>query len=202
VTGVTGFLGAHLLSEILRRSVPPKSAAKVYCLVRAKSIEDGLQRIKDKFSFYKLKWKSRYDTAVVPVCPFSLRSPRYRLSAHFLTAQVLGDLLLPDFGLRPEAFSSLSTSIDVIYHCGAWVNGIYDFETLKVANVGSVVSILKLASPNNALINHISTVSVITDRDPFVPAPESPVAFKSAPNYANGYAYETQIQFSPFSLTA
>src|SRR5206468_43719 len=43
LTGATGFLGAYYLRELLERTT-----ADVYCLVRARSIEEGRRRLEEK----------------------------------------------------------------------------------------------------------------------------------------------------------
>jgi len=47
ITGVTGYLGAHLLSEFL-----DKETGNAYCIVRSSNLGDGYERIKKILAFY------------------------------------------------------------------------------------------------------------------------------------------------------
>jgi len=60
ITGSTGFLGAHILNEILLSNNLQESNMKLYCLVRCKSIKDHQ---KDKVIFLQKlnKWKIGYE---------------------------------------------------------------------------------------------------------------------------------------------
>src|SRR5208283_4658785 len=49
LTGATGFLGAYLLRELIEQT-----RADVYCLVRARSAEDGKKRIAENLDQYEL----------------------------------------------------------------------------------------------------------------------------------------------------
>lgn len=50
ITGSTGFLGAHLVDELV------SNGRKVRVIVRADSINEARHRLKEKFDFYKLPW--------------------------------------------------------------------------------------------------------------------------------------------------
>lgn len=119
LTGATGFLGAYLLRDLLKMT-----RAKVYCLVRADSVEKAYQRIRDNLKKYYL-WDEAYIWRIVPV---------------------LGDLAHPLFKLSQEEFDWLCQEIDVIYHNGAHVNFVYPYEALKAPNVGGTCEVIRLAS--------------------------------------------------------
>jgi amino acid adenylation domain-containing protein/thioester reductase-like protein len=134
LTGVTGFLGAYLLDELLR-----ETRADIYCLVRANSVEEGKKRIQRNLEEYAL-WNEATCSRIIPV---------------------LGDLALPDLGLSTAQFRELAARVDTIYHCGAWVNFTYPYHMLKAVNVDSVRAILHLAGEDRLKpINFISTLSV------------------------------------------
>jgi thioester reductase-like protein len=118
LTGATGFLGAFLLDELLRRT-----GATVHCLVRSADAEAGRRRIEQALTTY------------VP----GHQHPRSRI------VPVVGDLSGPRLGLSPEVFDDLATQVDVIYHNAAVVNWIYPYSRLKPANVGGTQEILRLA---------------------------------------------------------
>lgn len=95
LTGVTGFLGAFLMSSILNRYL----GSKVYCLVRAQNEKDGLKRIRENLTRH-LVWKDDFSARFVALC---------------------GDLALPKFGLTENVWDELSLTVDIIIHNGALV---------------------------------------------------------------------------------
>jgi amino acid adenylation domain-containing protein/thioester reductase-like protein len=155
ITGVTGYLGAFLLYELLEQT-----SANIYCLVRAKDKEGGICKIRTNLQKYLL-WTDAYTSRIVVVA---------------------GDLGLPLLGLSQERFTQLTHDIDVIYHNGAYINLIYPYSTLKTANVDGTQELLKLATQVKTKPFHfISTLDVfqnsklfsdskITERDELNPA--------------------------------
>ncbi|MCA1992324.1 MAG: amino acid adenylation domain-containing protein [Coleofasciculus sp. S288] len=134
LTGATGFLGAFLLHELLRQT-----QASVYCLVRAKSLEDAKQKLASNLKRYLLLDET-LNNRIVPV---------------------LGDLSKPLLGLSQKQWSELATEIDLIYHNGAFVNLIYPYAALRAANVLGTKEILKLASQIQVKpVHFISTLDV------------------------------------------
>jgi L-aminoadipate-semialdehyde dehydrogenase len=95
LTGVTGFLGAFLLSSILNRYL----GAKVYCLVRSQNEKEGLKRIKDNLVRHLL-WKEDFSARFFAIC---------------------GDLSFSKFGLADGIWNELSKKVDIIIHNGALV---------------------------------------------------------------------------------
>jgi len=134
LTGASGFLGAYLLFELLQRS-----SADIYCLVRAKDNEAGLERLQQKLAFYKL-WRSTFRARIIPV---------------------VGDLAKPYFSLTDNAFKQLAATIDVIYHNGAQVNATYSYARLKASNVAGTETILRLAGLKQTKpVHFISSLAV------------------------------------------
>jgi thioester reductase-like protein len=119
LTGVTGFVGAFLLRELLE-----SSPARLHCLVRAEDEGKGLRRIRDNLSKYGI-WDDRYAARILVV---------------------LGDLSKPRLGLSEDRRRSLTQEIDVIYHIAATVNLAYKYNMLKPTNVSGTREILELAS--------------------------------------------------------
>ncbi len=135
LTGTTGFFGVYLLHELLC-----KTNAKIYCLIRSKNQQESAQqRLEQHLHFYSL-WDEKFSSRIIPVS---------------------GDLSHPQFGLSNESFNKLATTIDVIYHNGAWVNAIYPYSLLKKTNVNGTIEILRLASLGQTKPLHfISTIAV------------------------------------------
>jgi amino acid adenylation domain-containing protein/thioester reductase-like protein len=138
LTGVTGFVGAFLLRDLLQ-AYPE---AVIYCLVRGKTQQEGKQRIQDNLQRYGL-WQDNITARIKPV---------------------LGDLASPYLGLSSQQFQQLSQEIDVIYHNGALVNFTYDYSQLKAPNVLGTHEVLKLASYSKPkIVHYVSTLSVFPD---------------------------------------
>ena len=134
LTGSTGFLGAHLLSELLAATT-----ARVWCLVRARDASHGLERITDAAARYELS-----DLPTDRVVP------------------VPGDLASSGLGLSPGEFRELARSTDVIYHVGATVNFIYPYEELRAANVAGTRELIRLASLGRRIpVHFVSTTAVL-----------------------------------------
>jgi phthiocerol/phenolphthiocerol synthesis type-I polyketide synthase E len=134
LTGATGFVGAFLCAELVRRT-----SARVLCLVRAPTEAEGLERVRAKLRGYGLP-----------------EAESARLSA------VAGDLARPLFGWTAAGFDGLADQIDAIYHCGAWVNFVRPYRVLKATNVSGTEEILRLATRNRLIpVHHISTLAAL-----------------------------------------
>ncbi|MFZ6027916.1 MAG: type I polyketide synthase [Chloroflexota bacterium] len=139
LTGVTGFLGAFVLHELLRQT-----QAKIYCLVRASSSAEGLQRIEQNLHFYRLAAEAQRDR-IIPVP---------------------GDLAQPHLGLPAETFETLARQLDVIYHVGAQVDFLSPYPQLKAANVQGTHEVLRLASHRRIKpVHFVSTLAVFAPED-------------------------------------
>jgi len=139
LTGATGFLGAFLLSELLR-STP----AKVYCLVRATDSQQALERITKNLQRYEL-----------PLGPGTAAR----------VVALPGDLGLPRLGLRSEEFRKLAEEIESIYHNGALINFTYPYSRIRAPNVGGTTEILRLACTTRVKpVHYISTSAVLFNR--------------------------------------
>lgn len=134
LTGVTGFLGAFLLHELLEQT-----QAQIYCLVRSASPELGHQKIRSNLERYSL-WNETLNSRVIPV---------------------LGDLSQPLLGLAEQLFRELASKLDVIYHNGASVNLIYPYDALRAVNVLGTQEVLRLASQIKVKpVHFVSTLDV------------------------------------------
>lgn len=76
---------------------------------------------------------------------------------------VRGDLALPSLGISDDVYKSMLASIDVIFHCGAFVNSILPYSKLKAANVDGTHEILRMATRVKLKpVHFISTLSVVS----------------------------------------
>jgi amino acid adenylation domain-containing protein/thioester reductase-like protein len=134
LTGATGFLGAHLLSELLATT-----NARVWCLVRELDEDEALRRIAHAAARYELP--ALADSRVMPLP---------------------GDLAEPRLGLSDAQFRDLARDIDVIYHLGALVNFIYPYQELRAANVAGTREIIRLAGLYRGIpVHYVSTTAVL-----------------------------------------
>jgi len=137
LTGATGFVGRYLLAEIFE-----KSEDDVYCVVRAKSVEEGFKRIKKSLCEYKL-WKASYEK---------------RLHV------VIGDLAEKNLGIQEDIYKNLCEKIVKVYHSATYMNHLASYEYLKDVNVGGLKELLRFSSTSRAKkIEYISTIAVLND---------------------------------------
>lgn len=163
LTGATGFLGAHLLDQLL-----VQTRAQVFCLVRAADDDAAgisLRRAMERHSLWREGGAQR---RIVPLP---------------------GDLGRPLMGLDASSFHELATTIGAVYHCGAQVNLLYPYEALRAVNVGGTLEVLRFAVEGRAkTVHHVSTLSVL-EREAHTPldaALEEPLDGCGA-NLSGGY---------------
>ncbi|MGK8505610.1 thioester reductase domain-containing protein [Nocardia asiatica] len=132
LTGATGFLGLHLLSELAART-----DAEIFCLVRAADRGEALARLESGLRHYRL-WRPDTSSRIVPV---------------------VGDLAEPRLGLREGHFRRLAET-DAIVHNGARVNHVEPYSRLRGANVIGTRTVLRLALSRGIPVHFVSTTSV------------------------------------------
>jgi thioester reductase-like protein len=143
LTGATGFLGAHLLLELLRLT-----RDSVVALVRKKdevAQSGGL-----------VETVARAVTAVTG----ATRGDLERLGFERRVEVMHGDLAHPLFGLDAATFDALARRVDLILHCGAMVNWVKGYSAMRAANVLGTVECIKLAAA--ARIKPLVFVSTIS----------------------------------------
>ncbi|WP_223598297.1 non-ribosomal peptide synthetase [Chryseobacterium sp. GVT01B] len=135
LTGVTGFVGIHLLQELL-----DTTNAEIYCLVRAQDQFHAMEKIDKCFKQYHIPQKEVQKSRIIPV---------------------IGDLALPALGLSEEIFTKLAKQTDLIYHSGSSVNFIEPYSYMKAPNVEGLREIIKLAGAERTkCLALLSTISV------------------------------------------
>jgi L-2-aminoadipate reductase len=143
LTGVTGFLGAYILRDLFSRQNP---TVKVIALVRAKSAESALERVRGTCKAYGVwceDWTSRLNC-------------------------VTGSLGPTRFDLPADTWKYLTETVDVVIHNGAQVHWINSYSSLKPSNVLDTIDALKLcASGKPKRFAFVSSTSVV-DTDHFV----------------------------------
>ena len=139
LTGPTGFLGIHLLSELLTTT-----DAIVYCLVRADNRDAAKERLKNKLEATGL-WRDNFTSRIIPI---------------------IGDLGSSRFGLSATEYNNLCQDIDVVYHVGAKVHHLWSYALLKDANVLGTQDVLRLASLGKIKpVHYVSTLFSTSQTD-------------------------------------
>jgi len=132
LTGATGFCGAHMIDELLRRTT-----GRVLCLVRAADERQAMERIRASH----------------------LRHVHSDLTGERVQPLV-GDLAKPQLGLEPGRFEELAATVDAIYHFGGQVNFIYPYHELRAANVDGTYEIIRLAADRAVPVHFTSSMAV------------------------------------------
>lgn len=137
LTGGTGFFGPFLLSSLLEQGTDD-----IYVLVRA-SAGDAMRRIRE---------------ALVSISADGTSSPN---EWEHRVRPVCGDLSKPNLGLSVASWRHLAENVHTIYHNGALVNYLLDYQAMRETNVGGTNEVVRLAISHRAkVLNHISTTFV------------------------------------------
>lgn len=165
ITGTTGFLGAYLISSILKKH---KSLnMKLYCHCRAKSTENGMERIKKNMQHY-LRWNDEYEKYIYPV---------------------LGDLTKPRMGIEAAFYQKLVGEVEMVYHNGALLNFMFPYEYLKKSNVYGTAECLRFACEGKPkYFSYISSFSVYDNPSHFRKTAYEDDLLESAEGYFLGYS--------------
>ncbi|KXP00723.1 non-ribosomal peptide synthetase [Tsukamurella pseudospumae] len=137
VTGATGFVGSFLVAELLATS-----SATLHCLVRAATAEEGIERIRAAMEGYGI-WDESFAGRIVAVP---------------------GDLTRERLGLSDATWVWLAGTVDGIMHCGADVNFLRPYQTLKSANVDGTVQVLALACDGPVKPVHFVSTTYVFSR--------------------------------------
>ncbi|MET0405112.1 MAG: myxochelin non-ribosomal peptide synthetase MxcG [Cystobacter sp.] len=134
LTGATGFVGTHLLDQLLRQT-----QARIVCPVRARDEAHAMERIRQ---------------ALVG----------QGLATDHLSERVLAlpaDLTQPHLGLSTPRFHGLAAECDVIYHNAAVVSVVREYGSLKAVNVKGTRELLRLAAAVRPKpLHYVSTLAV------------------------------------------
>ena len=145
LTGSTGYLGIHVLKELIDRQDVPA----IWCLVRAADEQKAERRLKQLLFYY---FGHSYQ---------ELFGSRLHI--------VLGDVTqeLDQLSARREATlssertlnSQLSTNIDTVFNCAAVVKHFSKGTEIEDVNIGGAVNCVKFCVMTGARLVHVSTYS-------------------------------------------
>jgi amino acid adenylation domain-containing protein/thioester reductase-like protein len=162
LTGATGFVGAHLLHDLLATTT-----AEVYCLVRAGDEGAAQDRITANLANYRL------------------RTEEFAGRIH----AVPGDLAQPRFGLSQVRYQELASTVDTVLHNAAMVNLVRGYTAHRAVNVTGTVEILRFAVDGATRpVHYVSTLSALPFRsgDPADAVPEVPGSAADMPEGGYG----------------
>ena len=138
LTGGTGFIGPFLVKSLLEQT-----RAKIHVLVRAADENQGRQRLRaamESMGPGSPELAQMFEARVVPVC---------------------GDLGQKELGLTRDVWDSLANEIDTVFHNGATVNYLLNYDRMRDANVLGTNEVLKLAFEGRSKsFNYVSTTFI------------------------------------------
>jgi thioester reductase-like protein len=138
LTGGTGFIGPFLMKSLLEQT-----QAKIHVLVRSSDEVQGRQRLRaamESMGPCEASLMEMFDDRVIPVC---------------------GDLGQPNLGLMPDTWEFLASEIDTVFHNGATVNYLFNYDSMRDANVLGTNEVLRLAFEGRPKeFNYVSTTFV------------------------------------------
>jgi len=138
LTGGTGFIGPFLMKSLLEQT-----RAKIYVLVRASDEVQGSQRLRaamESMGPCPTRLMQMFESRVIPIC---------------------GDLGQPALGLTQDVWDFLISEIDTVFHNGATVNYLFNYDRMRDANVMGTNEVLRLAFEGRPKeFNYVSTTFV------------------------------------------
>lgn len=135
LTGSTGFLGAHLLYELLNRT-----DSSIHCLVRAKDEQEAVERLQRTMVFYFGEQ--------------AMQMVGSRISI------ICGDVSIPRFGLTEEKYLLLGEAVDTVIHSAAIVKYFGPYEQIRRVNVEGTQEVIDFCKRFHSLLGHISTDAI------------------------------------------
>jgi thioester reductase-like protein len=138
LTGGTGFIGPFLIKSLLEQT-----RAKIFVLVRASDEEQGRQRLRaaiDSMGPCGARLLQMFESRVIPIC---------------------GDLAQANLGLAQPDWDFLANEVDAVFHNGATVNYLFNYDRMRDANVMGTNEVLRLAFEGRTKeFNYVSTTFV------------------------------------------
>jgi thioester reductase-like protein len=138
LTGGTGFIGPFLIKSLLEQT-----HARIHVLVRSSNVKQAMQRLRaamESMGPCDIRLMEMFEARVIPVC---------------------GDLGQPGLGLTQKTWDCLTQEIDTIFHNGATVNYLFNYDRMREANVLGTNEVLRLAFEGGPKeFNYVSTTFV------------------------------------------
>jgi thioester reductase-like protein len=138
LTGGTGFIGPFLIKSLLEQTT-----AKIHVLVRASNEKQGRERLRaaiESMGPCGAELMAMFEARVIPIP---------------------GDLSQPKLGLAQDVWDFLASEIDTVFHNGATVNYLFNYDMMRDANVMGTNEIVRLAFEGRPKeFNYVSTTFV------------------------------------------
>ena len=138
LTGGTGFIGPFLMKSLLEQT-----RAKIYVLVRSSDDVQGRQRLRaamESMGPCGAGLMQMFESRVIPIC---------------------GDLGQPNLGVAQDVWDFLANEMDAVFHNGATVNYLFNYDRMRDANVMGTNEVLRLAFEGRTKeLNYVSTTFV------------------------------------------
>ena len=135
LVGATGFLGIHVLAELLK-----DDDIKIYCLIREDPSTSARNKLKNKFKYYfGSDLNSLFGSRIVII---------------------YGDITKKYFGNSEFLYKLLSTSVDTVINCAAIVKHYGKYETFEKVNVEGPKNLVKFCEEFGKDFVQVSTTSV------------------------------------------
>lgn len=137
LTGATGFLGAHILAELLE---DPSKIGKIYCTMRPKSNITEKERLLQKMNFY---FGNKYDEA-------------YEKYVQVIKCQISKKHL----ELEIEEYNDLQDKVDFVIHSAANVKHYGKYSTFEKVNIVGTRNMIEFCLKKKIPLHYISTMTV------------------------------------------
>ncbi len=138
LTGATGFLGSHLLLDLLRRC-----DAHVVCLVRGADDQQAEQRLGEALTSFQVPWSAEVRRRVTVVA---------------------GDIRQPRLGLSEQRWTSLAHEVDSVVSVAAAVDFLRGYPSLRQTNVIGPLMLAEFAVAGRVKpLHHISSIAVFNE---------------------------------------
>lgn len=133
LTGCTGYLGMHLLHDILKEHIQ----TKVICLSRSKQNKTAEQRLEELSNFYFKESLASKNVEVIDT-----------------------DITKPQLGLSTSDYERICKQVDLVINCAANVRYYGEYSYFKKVNVDITQNLIDFCIKHNILLAHISTLGV------------------------------------------
>lgn len=135
LTGVTGFLGMHILDSFMKNE-----KGKIYCIIRSKDKKNSNDRFLEILHYY---FGEKYDLEI---------------GNRIIILQ--GNFIEENLGIKKEKYDEIIKNVDLVIHSAACVKHYGYADYFKKVNIDGTKNIAKFCFENNKKLIHISTISV------------------------------------------
>ena len=135
LTGATGFLGAHLVKDLLLNT-----DANIYCIVRGTSKANATMRLKKVLDFH---FSGQFINEI---------GKRIKI--------VNGDITLDMWGLSVKQYNQLVKIIDNVFHTAAKVSHYGSYDEFEKVNVFATQQIVDFCLNTDKMFHYVSSTSV------------------------------------------